>query len=229
MTVPTASQSCVYDGTLTPPSTIPTRTGYTFRGWKVRGLPDEYTRLQYIESNGSQVINTGISVGTSYGLKTAVKLQLTTTDTSERAIWGPRDYCGGYEVYFSNGKYVGFYRKSGQAVYVPVNYTTGVPYTITTEMTSNSMTINVNGVQRQYSGTVSAADSNNITLFGMCGKYRISARVYYANMWNNNVLVRRFIPAKRNSDNVVGMWDMVTKTFFTNAGTGSFTAGPVAQ
>ena len=34
--VPVASQSCVYDGTLTPPSTIPTRTGYTFKGWRVR-------------------------------------------------------------------------------------------------------------------------------------------------------------------------------------------------
>ena len=36
LTVPSASQSCVYDGTLTPPATIPTRTGYTFKGWRVR-------------------------------------------------------------------------------------------------------------------------------------------------------------------------------------------------
>ena len=34
--VPSVSQSCVYDGTLTPPATIPTKTGYTFRGWRVR-------------------------------------------------------------------------------------------------------------------------------------------------------------------------------------------------
>ena len=34
--VPSESQSCVYDGTLTPPATIPTRTGYTFKGWRVR-------------------------------------------------------------------------------------------------------------------------------------------------------------------------------------------------
>jgi hypothetical protein len=26
----------VYDGTLTPPATIPTKTGYTFKGWKLR-------------------------------------------------------------------------------------------------------------------------------------------------------------------------------------------------
>ena len=34
--VPSVSQSCVYDGTLTPPATIPTKTGYTFKGWRVR-------------------------------------------------------------------------------------------------------------------------------------------------------------------------------------------------
>ena len=28
--------SCVYDGTLTPPATIPTKTGYTFKGWRVK-------------------------------------------------------------------------------------------------------------------------------------------------------------------------------------------------
>ena len=38
MNVASASQSCVYDGTLTPPATIPTKTGYTFKGWRVRDL-----------------------------------------------------------------------------------------------------------------------------------------------------------------------------------------------
>ena len=36
LTVPSASQSCTYDGTLTPPATIPTKTGYTFKGWRVK-------------------------------------------------------------------------------------------------------------------------------------------------------------------------------------------------
>ncbi|MBQ6012199.1 MAG: InlB B-repeat-containing protein, partial [Alphaproteobacteria bacterium] len=36
--VPSTSQSCTYDGSLTPPpvSYVPTRTGYTFKGWRVR-------------------------------------------------------------------------------------------------------------------------------------------------------------------------------------------------
>ncbi|MBQ6011811.1 MAG: hypothetical protein IJL23_01695, partial [Alphaproteobacteria bacterium] len=54
-------------------------------------------------------------------------------------------------------------------------------------------------------------------------------RIYALSIKENDSLKRNFIPARRNSDNVVGMYDTVSKTFFTNAGTGSFVAGPVAQ
>ena len=55
--------SCIYDGDLTPPSTIPTKTGYTFKGWKTKKIfvPDGYTQLEYIENTGTAYINTGIS------------------------------------------------------------------------------------------------------------------------------------------------------------------------
>ena len=38
--VPPTSQSCTYDGSLTPlpVSNVPTRTGYTFKGWRARDL-----------------------------------------------------------------------------------------------------------------------------------------------------------------------------------------------
>ena len=36
LTVPTISNTCTYDGGITLPSTNPTKTGYTFRGWQVR-------------------------------------------------------------------------------------------------------------------------------------------------------------------------------------------------
>jgi len=36
LTVQSAANTCVYDDTLTIPSTAPTRTGYTFAGWQVR-------------------------------------------------------------------------------------------------------------------------------------------------------------------------------------------------
>ena len=39
-------------------------------------------------------------------------------------------------------------------------------------------------------------------------------------------LIMFLIPCKRTSDNVLGYYDAVSKTFLTNVGTGSFTAGP---
>ena len=38
--VQSAANTCVYDGTLTVPSTAPNRTGYTFAGWEVRPQMD---------------------------------------------------------------------------------------------------------------------------------------------------------------------------------------------
>ena len=52
-----------------------------------------------------------------------------------------------------------------------------------------------------------------------------SARLYSCKIIKDDETVRNYIPAKRNSDGVVGLYDLISKTFFTNAGTGTFTAG----
>jgi hypothetical protein len=49
-------------------------------------------------------------------------------------------------------------------------------------------------------------------------------RTYSSKIYDDGILVRDFVPAK-NSNNVVGMYDIVSGTFFTNAGTGEFVAG----
>lgn len=54
-----------------------------------------------------------------------------------------------------------------------------------------------------------------------------NGEIYSCRIYNNDVLIRDFVPAMRKSDNVVGLYDRVSGTFFTNAGTGSFIAGPV--
>lgn len=65
-----------------------------------------------------------------------------------------------------------------------------------------------------YSGGVTQGGS------GVYGKiYKFALNI-------NNILVRNMIPARRNSDNVLGMYDTVTNTFFTNSGSGTFIAGP---
>ena len=53
--------------------------------------------------------------------------------------------------------------------------------------------------------------------------------IYMAQIYENDTLVRNFIPARQNSDGKIGMYDTVTNRFFTNDGTGTFIAGPDAN
>ena len=47
--------SCVYDGALTPPTTIPTKTGYTFKGWRVKQADTSCFASQVCSLTGSAV------------------------------------------------------------------------------------------------------------------------------------------------------------------------------
>jgi hypothetical protein len=57
--------------------------------------------------------------------------------------------------------------------------------------------------------------------------YPVPCKMYSFKVWSDAGLIRDFIPAKRRSDGVVGLYDAVNKQFYTNAGSGTFTAGPV--
>jgi hypothetical protein len=55
---------------------------------------------------------------------------------------------------------------------------------------------------------------------------RLSAiKLYRARIWDNNVLVRDFIPCYRKTDNEVGLYDLANGVFYTNSGTGEFVKG----
>lgn len=49
---------------------------------------------------------------------------------------------------------------------------------------------------------------------------------YYVTIYKGGTKVREYIPCYRKSDDVVGMYDLVSSTFFASAGSGAFTAGP---
>ena len=51
-------------------------------------------------------------------------------------------------------------------------------------------------------------------------------RLYYCRFAENGTTVHDFVPAKRLSDGVLGMYDCTTGDFKTNAGSGTFTGGP---
>ena len=58
---------------------------------------------------------------------------------------------------------------------------------------------------------------------------RIAGRIYNCKIYDKSTtpktLVRDFIPCYRNSDNEIGLYDLVNDMFYTNSGTGTFIAG----
>lgn len=51
------------------------------------------------------------------------------------------------------------------------------------------------------------------------------ARIYYLRFFDGNTKMADYVPCYRKSDGEIGMYDTVSKTFYTNAGTGTFLKG----
>lgn len=86
-------------------------------------------------------------------------------------------------------------------------------------------------VEKDFSGAAYASYSDyNMLLFAVNTNGSLSLgndtgelRVYSAKFWLGGQLVRDFVPCVRKADSKPGMYDRVSKTFFTNVGSGEFT------
>lgn len=63
-------------------------------------------------------------------------------------------------------------------------------------------------------------------LLGKHGANIRQTRLWYCKLYDANQIILDLVPCYRKSDSEPGMYDLVTKQFFTNAGTGEFLVGP---
>ena len=197
------------------------------------GLPSGYTALKYLKATGTQWIKTDI----------APTLETTIQATGQRTVAsGYGAIMGSYDpiayIPMGNGAYGGrYYARFGSSseknIDVPFPVGTALPPTITlnktqavfsTEgMADKTLAIGATGL-----GTVDP--STRIALFGRhnggndtCST--TSGFLLRAKIWDDGTLVADFVPAKRDADDVLGMYDLVSNTFYTNAGSGTFVGG----
>ena len=242
LTVANNAQSCVYDGTLTVPPQ-PTKPGYTFNGWKVIRVPGGFTELQYLESTGIQYIDTGYVYNSNMTAHIII-------DTSFAGVGNSYWKCHGLSGSAFGGPNIGVSHtnKLSAAIYRGGDFITDVSaeankrYLFDLNMLQKTFTVidvATNTVLVNESN-IPAAEYIGRPGFGLFGYYGRgpggsyptqlnSSKIYSAKLYDNNELVRNMIPARRDSDGVLGMYDSITGTFFTNAGTGTFTAGPAVQ
>ena len=61
---------------------------------------------------------------------------------------------------------------------------------------------------------------NSVSPFGA-----YNMKVYRLKLYENNTLVREYVPCYRVSDNEIGLYELVNNVFYPNNGTGSFNKG----
>lgn len=216
---------------------------------------EEYEQLEYIENSASdkQYINTGW-YWHSETARIIADINVL-TNSSAQSLFGNEEPTSDGKRYFgmipygSNGSY-GFYVGSGLPLIQQTGITTmGSRFTLDCSTNENKeFSIYINGgklTSATYDGSIqthrytTSADASKGLIYifanhnsGQSGAAAIqhveAMRVYSFKMYDNNILCRNYIPARRKSDGVNGLYDIVNKQFYANAGgSANFKAGPV--
>ena len=185
-------------------------------------LPEGYSQLEYIQATGGQYIDTGIKPCMNKIRCICDFAPMTTGDT---AFFGTR------------GTYFIFY-KLGDNYTWPISKSESIKGTLQTDVKyhidwnkGKMFLVGPDGVLHKATRSNNTQDNSSMYIFNFNpldgGGRTAKAKLYNFQIYFDDVLVRNFIPAKRLSDNVLGLYDTVTDALFTNGGSGSFTAGPV--
>ena len=201
-------------------------------------LPAEYQQLEYIQATGNCRIKTGVTP--AWNDKVEMTWQPTTV-SGNQALWCSRaDGKLSFTAFMINAT-VRFDRNdkantSGTAFVANARYSIVADYGASVCTISNDMTrTEVTSVTSDSTGSYTAGSA--LALFGSHGASIdaglgnwASYRLYSFKLRNSSGTLRLdLVPAKRLSDDVLGVYDMVSGTFLTNDQSGSFVAGPAVS
>lgn len=176
--------------------------------------------LEYIESTGTQYIDTGIKASKTLKVEADIDVSLASgrvmilgdyTSGSYFSWW--RQNTTIYAYYGSNNKTLA--ELTGKRKYISNN-------------TNNIWSIDTSQITVTPNSSDFSKNGNNLYLFSVNngGNYnKASMKLYSCKIYDGNTLVRDFIPVKTTT-NIYGLWDKINKVFYKNAGTGTFTGGP---
>jgi len=200
---------------------------YKIYGNSIQGkLPSEYQQVEYIESTGTQYIDTGIKL--NQDSKIITEIQLTNDGSQPNAIFGSRTSSteNNFECVSSSSSNVG----------IRIDFQSYETNRLTTEFNNEKNYILISKTlmqigertKRQISYTDFETPSNCYIFYVSGGNiYGQKARMklYNFKIYQNDVLIKDFIPCYKKINNEIGLYDLVSNTFFTNAGTGVFLKG----
>ena len=192
-----------------------------------------YVPVEYIQSSGTQYIDTDYKLKMTDTVK--LKVQIETLKSSVQFIFGSRGQTNNnyYQLYYGTA-----YSKGGRLAYgrntlssgdfIDINLLENSMYEF--EIASGLLNINGSSISDM---TISNVDAlTNLGLFARKNNDdtwtgQSSIKMYYFQILDNtHSVVHNFIPVKDTTNNTYGMYDTVEGKFYGNDGTGAFTAGP---
>lgn len=181
-------------------------------------LPAGYTEVAYIESDGTQYVDTGFKPNQD----TRLILDFEPVSVSQTHLFGSRSASSGSDAFLTlatNECYRDDYYNNKIATSLAPNGR------IIIDKNKNITTIDNTTVTHEYTAF---NGSYPICLFasntGGTLQYYSSYKFYSCQIYDNGTLVRDFVPCI-NASAEAGLYDLVSGAFYGNAGTGVFTAG----
>lgn len=184
-------------------------------------LPSGYTQLEYIQSSGSQHINTKHKPTDK--TRVVCDFQFVKT-TSTQYLFCARGPASGYANRFglllhSSGYFRSDFGSSN------ANFSTNVSVGDRHTVDKNGATCSIDGTAvTNTAATFTGSYEMNLFAGNTGGSMSepASVKIFSCQIYDNGTLVRDFVPAKRNADSVAGLYDIANGVFYTNAGTGVF-------
>lgn len=182
-------------------------------------LPSGYTQVDYIQSSGSQYIDTGFKPNNNTRVVMDAEL------VSMKGNFG----LFGARVSANSNNYAlawigSYFRSDYNTVYTQkweVSQTTRRIYD------KNKETTVIDGVSQSYTNATFQVPVNLVLLANNQNgsiTWFASAKLYSCKIYDNGNLIRDYVPCKSEND-VAGLYDIVNGIFYENAGTGTFSAG----
>lgn len=190
-------------------------------------LPEGYTRLEYIESSGTQYINTGHKA-TSENYRIKCKFA-TTNNEINTVLFGGGASTDIISALLLGTDQVKFYVGSGSVSSATAAFVRGAECELECHANTGTFTVNLDGMA--YSGSYSGAINKDYPLFifannasGSASQFS-SIRLYAFQIYDNGTLVRNYLPCL-NPSGTPGLYDIVNGVFYGSATSTPFVAGP---
>ena len=186
------------------------------------GLPDNVEQLEYIESTGTQYIDTGVFP--SNNLKINIKVCYTNSNALYM-LGSDNAYNAGVNIWWDpNYKTQGYKGIFG----TPIMSTGVIPQiNVPVTITLQNNKIYVDGQLKGSGSTQDVSKYSKSSIYVFCthrggkAQHNTSMRLYELQMYDGDTLIRDFIPILDEND-VAYLYDKVEKKFYYNSGTGTF-------